>query len=762
VRKSVGAALAFLFVLAFLLPPPRATARVTEAAGTRQSPNPAAADSLFRQTNLVSDVPGLAPVLEPLLVNPWGLAKDLGPLWVANNGTNTSTTYIGDFAGSPFVPNASLRSITIPGGRPTGMVLNSSPQFTVTSGTATDRASAIFATLAGELVAYSNAVPAPGSRTGFVVASNPGSVYTGLALRLDTAPPLLFAADFANGKIDVYNTSYALTTVPGGFADATIPAGYAPHNIQNLGNSFYVTYAKIGAGNSAEAGVGKGYVRKFNPDGVRDPSFAIDAGPLNAPWGIGIAPEAFDPGFEDTNFGEKLVVGNYGEGSPSLHVFNPATGAFLGTLQDESGNAIRIDGLRGLLFAGFDPFGGNRDTLYFTAGLGDEQHGLLGQIKRATAAATSLIQFAGAEFSIGEGLGHADITVTRTGDLSGAATVNYNTLDQSGDGHASQKSDYEIALGTLSFAPGETSKTFRVLTVNDLFDEGAGEVLDLMLSNPTGAGVGLGSPNTAELTITDDDTGAPATNPIDTSSFFVRQHYLDFLNREPDASGLAHWTNEIESCGANAQCREVRRINVSAAFFLSIEFQETGFLAYRAHHVAFGGNAPGSPVPVYYGNFMRDTQALQRGFVFGEPGALEQLEANQVAYFNEFVTRPEFVTKYSSGLSNEQYVDALLASAGLTLPAGERQALIAGMDAGTETRATVVRKIAERQDLKTREFNRAFVAMQYFGYLRRDPDTAGFNFWLDKLNSFNGNFIQAEMVKAFINSLEYRQRFGPS
>ncbi len=747
-------------------------------------------------------MPGLAPVLEPLLVNPWAIAGSFITAWAVNSGTNTSTVYFGDFAG-PFVPNNLQRGVTLPGGPPTGIVLNPSPEFTVNSGTATGPASALFATLAGEILAYSNAVPESGSRTAFVMASNPGRVYTGLAVTSDQTPRLLFAADFANGKIDVYDTGYALTTVPGGFADATIPAGYAPYNIQNLAGSFYVTYAKVGVDGRAEPGVGKGYVRKFNGNGVRDASFAIDAGPLNAPWGMGIAPEAFDPGFEDTGFGEKLIVGNYGAGNPSFHVFNPATGALLGTLQDEGGNAVRIDGLRGFMFASFDPFGGSADSLYFTAGLGDGQHGLLGKIKKATASATSLIQFAGAEFFIGEGSGHVDVTVTRTGDLSGAATVSFNTFDQTGDGRAAQKSDYEIALGTLRFAPGETSKTFRVLIVDDLFDEGAGEAVRLMLSNPTGAGAGLGTPNTAELTITDNDAGVPTTNPIDDAAFFVRQHYLDFLNREPDPAGLAFWTNEIEACGADAACVENKRVNVSAAFFLSLEFQNTGYLAYRAHRVAFGETAPGSPVPVYYGNFMRDTQALQEGFVFGQPGADEVLEANKAAYFNEFVTRPEFVSKYQS-TNNAQYVNALLASAGLspsqvrlfvvqltnsqenppvtpTLTTGgprpvsfgtarfqfnEAQtalsftANITNIDV-TETRATVLRKVAEAEELRTREFNRAFVAMQYFGYLRRDPDTAGYNFWLNKLNAFNGNFQNAEMVKAFINSLEYRQRFGP-
>ncbi|HLO00409.1 MAG TPA: CHRD domain-containing protein, partial [Pyrinomonadaceae bacterium] len=759
------------------------------------------------------------------------------------------------------------------------------------------------------------------------------------------------------------------------------------------------------------------------------------------------------------------------------------------------------------------------------------------------------------EFVIGEGSGHIDVTVTRAGDASGTATINFNTFDESQPGHASQKSDYEISLGKLTFNPGETSKTFRILIVNDDFAEGD-EVVDLALSNPTGTGVGLGSPNQAELKITDDDSAftpttfsaaglnpaaiqatvdafraslganngvggtfatgrreinwdgvpdaasapnnlaanffnvnsprgavfstsgtgfqvsanstnptstpvrfgninatypatfqtfspqrlftalgsnitdveffipgtttpatvnafgsvftdvdsagstkiqyfdgfgsmiteqtvpalsgtanlsflglsitdrrigrvriisgnvapgpndsppgndvavmddfiygepqaiVPGTNPIDDPAFFVRQHYLDFLNREPDAPGLAFWTNQITSCGADAACVEVRRINVSAAFFLSIEFQRTGLEAYLTHRAAFGSSASGSPAPVLYGNFERDVQALQKNFVFGQAGADAILEANTQAYFADFVTRPEFVAKYPATLTNEQYVDNLLASAGLSpsqvrlfvvsltngqenppttpttstgaarpasfgtarflfnsaqtamsftatinnidvlttqtadsndnliaahihagpavgpgvngpvvwgffgqpfndnnpndqvfgpLPSGVggnfsgkwdapegngttlaaqltnlrtghayinfhtvqfsggeirgnfpaetafRESLVAGLNGATETRATILRKVAEAEELRLREFNTAFVTMEYFGYLRRDPDTAGFNFWLNKLNAFNGNFEAAEMVKAFIASSEYRQRFG--
>ncbi len=234
--------------------------------------------------------------------------------------------------------------------------------------------------------------------------------------------------------------------------------------------------------------------------------------------------------------------------------------------------------------------------------------------------------------------------------------------------------------------PAKRARPSKSLSQNDNFDEN-NETIDLALSNPTGAGLGLGTPNHAQVTILDDDTGAPSVNPIDDAQFFVRAHYLDFLNREPDSAGLAFWTNEIASCGSDPACVEVKRIMVSAAFFLSIEFQQSGMAAYLTHRAAFGSNTSGSPGPVLYGNFMRDLQAIDRGVVVGQPGSDAQLEANKQTFYNDFVTRPEFVAKYPSTLTNEQYVDNLLASAGLT-PADVRLFLV-NMTNGQENPPTV-------------------------------------------------------------------------
>jgi hypothetical protein len=257
--------------------------------------------------------------------------------------------------------------------------------------------------------------------------------------------------------------------------------------------------------------------------------------------------------------------------------------------------------------------------------------------------------------------------------------------------------------------------------------------------------------------------GAPGA--IDGSGFFVAQHYRDFLSREPDAPGLAFWTQGIDSCSTDLVCREVKRIDTSAAFFLSIEFNETGYLVYRAYKTAYG-NAPGQPVPLNLAEFTPDTLNIGQNLVVNAPGWEGQLELNKQNYFNAFVSRTRFAAAFPATLTAAQFVDALNANAGQVLSAAERGALVQGLEGGTLTRAQVLRAVAEDADTQRQEFNRAFVLMQYFGYLRRDPnaspdaDFAGYNFWLSKLDEFNGNWRAAEMVKAFISSAEYRKRFG--
>lgn len=255
-----------------------------------------------------------------------------------------------------------------------------------------------------------------------------------------------------------------------------------------------------------------------------------------------------------------------------------------------------------------------------------------------------------------------------------------------------------------------------------------------------------------------DATAIVVEGNVDDAHDFVTTQYDDFLNRAPDDAGLQFWVNEINRCGNDANCIAAKRINVSAAFFLSTEFQNTGFLVERLYVASF------QRVPRLE-EFVADTQTIGEGVIVNQPGWQQQLENNKQAFFDDWVQHPSFVATFG-GLTNTQFIDALLAHTGFTLTASQRTALIAGLDNGTLTRGDALRQIVEDQGFANHEFNRAFVLMQYFGYLRRNPDDApdgnlsGFNFWLNKLNQFNGNYVSAEMVKAFIQSSEYRNRFA--
>jgi hypothetical protein len=250
----------------------------------------------------------------------------------------------------------------------------------------------------------------------------------------------------------------------------------------------------------------------------------------------------------------------------------------------------------------------------------------------------------------------------------------------------------------------------------------------------------------------------------------VKQHYTDFLNRQPDQSGLDFWVNQMTNCGASDLT--VCKVNVSGAFFLSIEFQQTGNLVYKMYKAAFG-NLPGAPVAAARTPFISDTRQIQstpNQIVVGQGDWQTQLENNKQAFALAFVQRAQFQSIYGTNNNASNYVGMLFSNTGVTPTTAETTAAVnafnsaGGGDAG---RAAALRSVAESNSVSTKLFNEAFVLMQYFGYLQRNPndppdsDYSGYNFWLGKLNQFNGDFIAAEMVKAFISSTEYRQRFGP-
>jgi len=370
-------------------------------------------------------------------------------------------------------------------------------------------------------------------------------------------------------------------------------------------------------------------------------------------------------------------------------------------------------------------------------------------------------QFNASSASVAESANTVTLTVTRTGDTSGSASVNFETSD----GTASQRADYTFNSATLQFAPGDTSKTLNISVVNDVFVEG-NETFFVTLSNPSPNFV-VGSPSSIAVTITDDDSVPPVINPIDDPTFFVTQHYRDFLGREPDTPGLNFWVSQITSCGADAACIDAKRVTVSASFFLSIEFQETSGDVIRTQRVAFGRQSSDATLRVPYLQFMRDSRQVGAGVIIGQPGADTLLEQNKQAYALQIVNSAAFLARFPIAPA-ATYVDALYASAAVTPTAAERAAAISAFGAGgTLGRVAALRSVVDSNSVRQAELNSSFVLAEYFGYLRRNPtdapdvDDSGYQFWLTKLNAFNGNFINAEMVKAFITSSEYRQRFGP-
>ncbi len=400
-----------------------------------------------------------------------------------------------------------------------------------------------------------------------------------------------------------------------------------------------------------------------------------------------------------------------------------------------------IQGSNNRAFASLTAAGDSSSKLY-TLNLTSGAATLIGTIGgpdliRDVAVAAGTIQFSASTATVAENGGHVTLTVTRTGNTAIPAAVNFAT----NDGTATQKGDFTISLGMQQFAAGETSKTIDILVIDDVYVEGS-ENFTVTLSAAT-SDFALSGASTVTVTITDNDSVAPTTNPIDDAQFFVRLHYLDFLNREPEPGGLAFWTSQITGCGTDATCINRRRVEVSAAFFGSPEFQETGFLVFRLYKAGLNRQ------PTYL-EFMNDRSQLPAG---------PNLENARVAFVNSFVQRAEFTTLFPATLTPAQYVDGLNANTGNSLTPAQRDALVTGLTNATETRATVLRKVADNALFAQQQTNPAFVLMEYFGYLRRDPDPGGQAFWLTILNS-SGNF--RGMVCAFLTSAEYQARFSPT
>lgn len=378
------------------------------------------------------------------------------------------------------------------------------------------------------------------------------------------------------------------------------------------------------------------------------------------------------------------------------------------------------------------PDGGSESDL---VGIGD-------LIMDIAAVPTQRLQFSSALYSVNENSGVATITVQRNGGSSGSLTVNYATSD----GTAQAGSDYSSTTGTLSFANGETSKTFTVPLLDDAAIEGV-ETFNLTLSNP-GNGAVIGPRSAATIAIMD-EPAEPGTNPIDNADFFVRQHYADFLSRNPDSAGLAFWTNHITECFNNLACINDRRVGTSAAFFIANEFQQTGFFVYRFYEAAFGRRPT-------FAEFTADRAQVVGG---------ANLENSKQAFATEFVQRAAFLQQYPLTMDGPTFVDAVINTAsvasGVDLSSRRADLLVRYSEGANQTdgRVRVMRMLVDDSPFSAALYNPAFVLMQYFGYLRRQPDQNGYNFWLDHLNNRNPNNYRA-MVCAFITSQEYQRRFS--
>jgi uncharacterized protein (TIGR03118 family) len=327
--------------------------------------------------NLVSDIPGVALRSDPNLVNCWGIAfSPTSPVWIANNGTGTSTLYRGD--GSPAPSPVAPLIVTIPspsaGGTaaPTGLVLNVTPGFVVSGGSKSGPSIFIFATEDGTIAGWSPAVDLHNA----VIAvnhSSDGAVYKGLATGTSGGKAFIYATNFHDGVVEMYDSSFHLAK---SFTDPTVPLGYAPFGIENIEGDLYVTFAlQNDKKHDDVAGAGHGFIDVFSTDGTWKSRFA-SMGVLDSPWGLALAPPSFG------KFAHRLLVGNFGNGH--INAFDFPSGVLEGSLKDTLGQPMAINALWGLKFANGGP-SGRKNHLLFTAGIGDEGHGLFGFIRPADA-----------------------------------------------------------------------------------------------------------------------------------------------------------------------------------------------------------------------------------------------------------------------------------------------------------------------------------------------------------------------------------------
>jgi uncharacterized protein (TIGR03118 family) len=406
--------------------------RPWEAFGSRRGPESLEARLVFStgylQLSVAADQPATALLGDPNLVGPWGLALNAsgGDLFIADRGSGQASLYRGDVGRSPF--EVDEPAVTVPGGSPTGIVANGSTSFVVQSGAASGPASFLLSTETGDITGYNTNVPPPAPSTvAQIAATVGGAVYKGIALADNNGQNLLYAADFHDNRIDVFDGSFHRVTLAGNFTDPNLPAGYAPFNIATIGNRLLVSYALEDANKQNDVpGVAHGIVDAFDFNGNFQNTL-IAGGPqhptgkLNSPWGMALAPS----GFGDVS-GE-LLVANSGDGR--INAFDPNTGAYQGTLGNPSGSPLVINGLHGLSF-GNGLTAGDGSSLFFTAIGSGGQHGLLGEI---VSAQNSQFPALGGVISATADVNFSGV-VAVFNDASAAAAGSFSSIINWGDG----------------------------------------------------------------------------------------------------------------------------------------------------------------------------------------------------------------------------------------------------------------------------------------------------------------------------------------
>ena len=447
------------------------------------APAAMAGSTVYLATDLVSDQPGVAPVLDPNLINAWGLALNPngGAFWVSSEGAGLAVLYTGDVSGSPLVKSG--LEISIPGGHPTGVVFNPTTDFVVSSGASSGPAQFIFASPTGTVSGWNPVVPPPPpSRTAQVGYQDPSASasYTGIALGNNGIGHFLYLADFRNRKIDVLDHDFHLVHLAGTFTDPNLPADYAPFNVAAIGGKLYVAYAKQDASGQEEvAGPHRGFIDVFDMNGNLETRL-VSGGALNAPWAMVLAPATFG------EFGGALLIGNLGDGR--INAFDPATGAHLGALSQSPGSPIEIDGLWGLAF-GNGTTAGDANTLYYAAGPADEAHGLFGKIT-ANPAGTNPVRatLTGGEVLVTGSRSDDDIEV----DLDGETIVVFSGNERIGSFDVARVSRIRV----LGWAGDDRIRIANRVLVPAILEGGAGND---RLRSGGGPSILLGGPGDDDL-----------------------------------------------------------------------------------------------------------------------------------------------------------------------------------------------------------------------------------------------------------------------